>query len=539
MKRLFILMALTVLGLFVSLGATTVNVGAFTGMDLSLPNSTHDQINSQREASRNDYPYAPAYTNAQVNDSGSGVFIYWPSPNPDIREVRSSFEEPNFPPPGWFIINNDDGLPYPDVYPTWKRVGVVDAGDHNIVPPDDLYQVGISSNDDFYPLDEWLITPLFYCPYGTDMSFASSAQVGSSDDIKLFVKASSNGGASWTVVWDAAYNQDGVGFFTCYGLDMSGFWETQVRLAFHVSNISENQGASYMWHIDDVRRYDGPTPPLYPDDLSTIPMETSSRLEADKSRIYPTGYKVYRIRVGQEQYFYNWVSLSQCALGNSFTDSAWESLPDGDYRWAVMTVYSSGLTSMPVLSNVINKGMPMGTIKGRVTNESQLPVADAAVSCGTTSTTTDRLGFYQLDVPAGYDTVSFSAVGYETVVESDIRVYRNRTATVNVVLPKVVSGDDPQNPVPATALGGNYPNPFNPVTTISYSVKEAGRVKLEIYNIKGQKVRSLVDENHAAGHYKQVFDARDNRGRSLSSGVYLIRMIAPGYQKVSKMMLMQ
>jgi len=49
----------------------------------------------------------------------------------------------------------------------------------------------------------------------------------------------------------------------------------------------------------------------------------------------------------------------------------------------------------------------------------------------------------------------------------------------------------------------------------------------------------LVDENHAAGHYKQVFDARDNRGRSLSSGVYLIRMIAPGYQKVSKMMLMQ
>lgn len=61
------------------------------------------------------------------------------------------------------------------------------------------------------------------------------------------------------------------------------FWETQVRLAFHVSNISENQGASYMWHIDDVRRYDGPTPPLYPDDLSTIPMETSSRLRQTKA----------------------------------------------------------------------------------------------------------------------------------------------------------------------------------------------------------------------------------------------------------------
>jgi flagellar hook assembly protein FlgD len=99
--------------------------------------------------------------------------------------------------------------------------------------------------------------------------------------------------------------------------------------------------------------------------------------------------------------------------------------------------------------------------------------------------------------------------------------------------------DDPQSPVAATALNGNYPNPFNPETTISYSVKEAGRVKVEVYNIKGQLVRSLVDEAQVAGHYKKVFDSKDNNGRSLSSGVYLIRMSAPGYEKTSKMMLMK
>jgi len=93
--------------------------------------------------------------------------------------------------------------------------------------------------------------------------------------------------------------------------------------------------------------------------------------------------------------------------------------------------------------------------------------------------------------------------------------------------------------VVATALNGNYPNPFNPETTISYSVMKPGRVRLQIYNLKGQLVRSLVDEEHAAGHYKRVFDGKDNYSRSLASGVYLIRMTAPGYEKVSKMMLMK
>ena len=90
-----------------------------------------------------------------------------------------------------------------------------------------------------------------------------------------------------------------------------------------------------------------------------------------------------------------------------------------------------------------------------------------------------------------------------------------------------------------TALDGNHPNPFNPETTISYSVKEPGRVKMEVYNIRGQLVRTLVDEEQTTGHYKLIFDSRDDRGRSISSGVYLLRMLAPGYQKTRKLMLMK
>jgi hypothetical protein len=125
------------------------------------------------------------------------------------------------------------------------------------------------------------------------------------------------------------------------------------------------------------------------------------------------------------------------------------------------------------------------------------------------------------------------------MIKTNVIIHQDQLTMLNIVLRRGTAADDPQSPVVATALNGNYPNPFNPETTIRYSVKEAGRVKLEVYNIKGQLVRTLVDKDHTTGCYTRVFDARDNRGRSISSGVYLVRMSAPGYQKTSRIMLMK
>jgi len=157
---------------------------------------------------------------------------------------------------------------------------------------------------------------------------------------------------------------------------------------------------------------------------------------------------------------------------------------------------------------------------------------------GLMSTTTNQMGAYAFLLPVGTHTLTVSAPGYISQTVEDVTVDLNLFTTLHFVLLRERDGDG-QIPVVATALHGNYPNPFNPETTISYSVKKPGRVRLEVYNIKGQKVCTLVDQEHAAGHYKQVFNARDNRGRSLSSGVYLIRMSALGYRKTAKMMLMQ
>jgi hypothetical protein len=103
----------------------------------------------------------------------------------------------------------------------------------------------------------------------------------------------------------------------------------------------------------------------------------------------------------------------------------------------------------------------------------------------------------------------------------------------------LVGNDDPAVPALVNALSGNYPNPFNPETTIRYSTAHNGPVKLEIYNVKGQLVRTLVDEFKESGHHSAVFDGRDSQGRPVASGVYFYRMKAGDFNNVRKMILMK
>jgi phosphodiesterase/alkaline phosphatase D-like protein len=89
------------------------------------------------------------------------------------------------------------------------------------------------------------------------------------------------------------------------------------------------------------------------------------------------------------------------------------------------------------------------------------------------------------------------------------------------------------------ALDHNYPNPFNPATTIRYSVPEAGKVILRIYNVLGQEVLTLVNNDHVAGYYTLRWNGKDRLQRSVASGVYLYRMEAAGFSKVHKMLLLK
>jgi hypothetical protein len=88
-------------------------------------------------------------------------------------------------------------------------------------------------------------------------------------------------------------------------------------------------------------------------------------------------------------------------------------------------------------------------------------------------------------------------------------------------------------------LIGNYPNPFNPSTTIAFSLLEPGNVSINIFNVKGEKVKTLVNQNFSAKEHSIVWNGTDDNGRRVASGVYFYRMISNDYSSSRKMILMK
>ena len=102
-----------------------------------------------------------------------------------------------------------------------------------------------------------------------------------------------------------------------------------------------------------------------------------------------------------------------------------------------------------------------------------------------------------------------------------------------------VDNNDPSVPAVVTNLAGNYPNPFNPETTINYSLATDGPVTINIYNARGQLVKTLVNDQKAAGNHSIVWNGTDNNGSGVSSGVYFYKMYAGKYSSTRKMILMK
>jgi hypothetical protein len=103
-----------------------------------------------------------------------------------------------------------------------------------------------------------------------------------------------------------------------------------------------------------------------------------------------------------------------------------------------------------------------------------------------------------------------------------------------------VSNDDPVLPEPVQlTLLQNYPNPFNPTTTISYSLPEAARIRLDIYNLKGQLLTTIVNADQEAGKHSETWNGTDTKGQSVASGVYLYRLCSPGKSLTKRMLLMK
>jgi len=154
----------------------------------------------------------------------------------------------------------------------------------------------------------------------------------------------------------------------------------------------------------------------------------------------------------------------------------------------------------------------------------------------------DSLGYFELDLAPGLYSINTNRVFYEAETLSAILVEEGQTTNVEITLDctlEPVNANEEFIIQNSELLISNYPNPFNPVTTINFSLPLDSKVRVSIFNIKGQKVATLKDEYFTAGDHSVVWNGKDDSGNSVSSGVFFCRVEAGSESATKKLLLLK
>jgi hypothetical protein len=204
-------------------------------------------------------------------------------------------------------------------------------------------------------------------------------------------------------------------------------------------------------------------------------------------------------------------------------------------------VYDFDLTPEPAIS----PGVDTSTIFGTITTPSQsdeslTPVSDAQIKFASISqqynVKSDTGGLYSVNVPLGTYIIQVNADGYNKLTISGVQV-SSAGASVNAVLQSAATGIarereslQPGRPV----LSAAYPNPFNPSTTIRFSIPRTAYAALRIFNAEGKEVARLMSGKMVAGEYATEWNAS-----GFPSGVYCCRLEAGGLMETRKLVLLK
>jgi flagellar hook assembly protein FlgD len=243
---------------------------------------------------------------------------------------------------------------------------------------------------------------------------------------------------------------------------------------------------------------------------STMNIGKTEESVADNTRDI-TGYKVYRDGVEIAE-------ITDPAI-LTYTDLA---LATGDYDYYITAIYDIGesLPSNvePVIIILPTPQNPQAETQGADIFVSWDVPANRALShykvyrnLVVVADDIAETSYLDPDVPNGTYTYNIRAVysgDHQSALSVDAVIEHVQVNSNEVLIPA------------NTELTGNYPNPFNPETTISYSIKEDSRVSLFIYNIKGQKVRSLINGPIQTGYHTVTWNGKNDNGENVSSGIY-------------------
>ncbi|HQO17582.1 MAG TPA: T9SS type A sorting domain-containing protein, partial [Candidatus Cloacimonas sp.] len=179
-----------------------------------------------------------------------------------------------------------------------------------------------------------------------------------------------------------------------------------------------------------------------------------------------------------------------------------------------------------------------GFLRGTVRNGTDLVCGASVTADASQIAYTSGAGTYSLLLSSGLHYITASYPGLNSVSrEVNIMPGTITTADFNLESNAV---EDITAPQVSTALKGIFPNPFNPSTTVSFSVyRDNTPITIELYDLKGRRVTTLVNALYSKGEQHFCFSANDEKGKDLASGIYFIQLSAPDYRKTVKVLLLK
>ncbi len=211
----------------------------------------------------------------------------------------------------------------------------------------------------------------------------------------------------------------------------------------------------------------------------------------------------------------------------------------------------NGLTELTDITsfNVLNESAPYDTLtitcadladtvgeqyEGRLVKIDSITTTDAFPGAGSNAniTITEATGSCTMRIDKDTDidgttapTGAFDVVGVVTQYDSDSPYWSGYEIMPRALGDILVGIEEEEGNLPKVyALSQNYPNPFGSGTTIRYQLPKTGKVTIGIYNILGERIATLVDEQQKAGHYNAYWNGKDDRGNKIASGIYFCRM---------------
>ncbi len=146
------------------------------------------------------------------------------------------------------------------------------------------------------------------------------------------------------------------------------------------------------------------------------------------------------------------------------------------------------------------------------------------------------------DNGSSFANVVLAGFGFSNIRDNDLNGVSDRAQFLASTLAWLGTGTNQPTGTGTVAVNGldqNYPNPFNPQTTIAFSVKDRVRVRLAVFSVAGERVRTLADEELPAGAHTRVWDGRNDAGQAVASGIYFYRLTAGDFVQTKKMVLLK